>query len=124
MALPTWPAGVPLELTIDTFSQENAEQIVETGFEDGPPRQRRRASSDSMIVSVGLALTPAELGTFETWHRATIFRGTSRFTGSVARPTGTSATKTMMIVGGGYTVAPLSGNFRVTFQLRIWDYYS
>ncbi|WP_230531125.1 hypothetical protein [Microvirga roseola] len=124
MALPVWPASLPVvPLRDGTGPASLYDPPIETEMEDGPRRMRRRSTTTWATVAVRFKLTNDQFATFQAFVRDTLDHGASRFTMPVWKPGATLPLpdKTVQLIGDPQmqTLGPF--NF-VALQLCVLDY--
>ncbi len=86
MAIPVWPAGVPVDVEQSSF-QAGAPypRPLVTTFEDGNVRSRPRSLTSWRELSFNLLMTNEQYGTLETFF-ASLGNQSARFTMAVWKP--------------------------------------
>lgn len=124
MALPSWPASLPVRPLRDgTGPVSLFDPPIETEMEDGPRRMRRRSTTTWATVSLRFKMTNAQFATFQAFVRDTLNHGASRFTMPVWKPGATLPLpeKTVQLAGDPQmqTLGPVN---LVGLTLRVLDY--
>lgn len=84
MALPTWPAGVPIIPRLDEFQPiQRLLPPIATEMEGGNVRLRSRPGDNVGTLPLRVRMTIAQFTAFTNWWKATISNGTARFTAHV-----------------------------------------
>lgn len=79
MANASWPATLPSYVLEQGYSETLADQTLDTQFEGGAPRRRRRSTVDNRAFSVTLHVDQAQSQTFEQFYDVTLAGGTLPF---------------------------------------------
>lgn len=74
-----WPTTLPPELPEDGFSLTVADNLIRSNMDIGPPKVRRRTSSNITKVEGTLLLSNTELATFEAFYITTLSYGALQF---------------------------------------------
>jgi hypothetical protein len=120
MTLPVWPVGVPYQVRRDDWRpSESFLAPIETQFEGGNQRARRRPGDDVGVVDQTLRMTAAEAETLFDFIRDDLSNGTQAFTMSVW--TGTAyETRTVEFTGKRPVRQPAGLKTAVQMTLRVW----
>lgn len=78
MSTPTFPTTLP-GMLMRNYSLKPINNAIRTEMESGPARMRRRYISVPTEVTVQWLFSLAELNTFQTFYRNTIFDGVAWF---------------------------------------------
>jgi hypothetical protein len=75
-----WPGTLPDTALMEGLIYAPMDQSVSTQMETGPPKRRRRFSTDVIPVQVPLILTGTELTAFLAFYNTTLDGGSAPFT--------------------------------------------
>ena len=120
MPLPAWPVGVPYQQRRQDWQiPQPFISPLETEMDGGNVRLRSRPGSDVATVQWRRRMTTLQYTSFDTFVRATISNGTSRFTMPVWL--GTSyVTKTVQVVKDSLAIAQDGLFISVSMTLRVY----
>lgn len=74
MAIPVWPDILPQKASRDGFSEGSRDGRLRTQMEGGPPKMRRRFSSDPKPITASIRVTVEQWNAFDLfWEQGTSF---------------------------------------------------
>lgn len=79
MANAIWPASLPQYVLQQGFSEKEPDTMLETQMEAGPPKARRRFTTDYREFTVALQMSAAQRATFQTFFNTTVKGGSLPF---------------------------------------------
>lgn len=79
MANALWPASLPQYVLQSGFSETEPDTLLETQMEGGPPKSRRRYTTDYRQFTVALQMDATQRATFQTFFNTTIKGGSLPF---------------------------------------------
>jgi len=79
MANASWPGGLPAYVLIDGFSEKLPQQALETEMEAGPPKIRRRFTTNWRQFQATIKVDGTGRALFDTFYRETLGGGTLPF---------------------------------------------
>lgn len=123
MALPIWPASLPpLVAPTDVAGTDRlVPDVMQTTFDDGPDRVRRKRLGAADERNMSLRLTRAQFTTFRSFVRGPLNDGASRFSAMVRGPSGTLVPRVCRVNGpiAERDMGPFS---TVSFKILVWDW--
>ena len=124
MALPTWPAQLPvLRGRVDSAGTDALYRAPKvTTFDDGPTRSRRRGlfNSDTLTIAIDLDFTTLPIFLAFVWD--TLGDGSKRFAAPVVLPDGAVGTRTCRIAETSALGFVGQANPRPRFGLVVWNW--
>lgn len=119
MPIPAWPA-VPYKPRRGEWKPTDPFlPPIETQFDGGNQRARRRPGDDIATVEQTIRMTPAEGATLMTFIRSTLVNGTLPFTMSVWSGTA-YVSRTVEFTGKRPVPVPAGLKVAVAMTLRVW----
>lgn len=79
MAIPVWPTSLPERFDADGYEEEEANNILRSETDMGPPMVRKRTSANVLPVKGSLYLTTAQRATLREFYRDDCQSGSIRF---------------------------------------------
>jgi hypothetical protein len=79
MANAAWPGNLPAYVNEGGYSEALPDQALESEMDSGPPRVRRRFSTNWRPFGFQMSMTAAQKLAFETFYNDTLFGGTMPF---------------------------------------------
>ncbi len=61
MTVPSWPAGLPQAFLKDGYSEEGADNLLASNVSVGPPKVRRRTTSNVEPITGSMKMTESQL---------------------------------------------------------------
>lgn len=78
--MPSWPETLPSIPRRADCGEQFPDLVLRTPMDAGPPKVRRRFTAGERPSPMGWFFTAAQMSTFETWWKDTIFGGSLSFT--------------------------------------------
>lgn len=75
MTNPIWPVGLPQDVLTDGYGESMADLVLRSQMDAGPAKQRRRFTAGVKTHSIAVAVTRAQVATFETFYYTTLGGG-------------------------------------------------
>jgi len=123
MALPTWPAGVPIIPRLEEFQpMERLLPPIATDMEGGNTRLRSRPGDNVGKLPLRVRMTFSQFDTFTNWWKTTLNNATARFTAHVFLGS-VCANKVCQFTRDGIPQDQFidSNTIDVTMTLRVYD---
>lgn len=79
MANASWPASLPSYVLEQGYSEQIADQFIETQMEAGSPKRRRRYTRNNRVFTVSMAMDETTSQTFENFYDTTLAGGSLPF---------------------------------------------
>ena len=117
MTTPAWPSSLPQFVQESGYSESLPKVLIESQNEAGPPRLRRRFTSNWREIQAAIFCTEAQRLIFENFHHTTLADGVLPFTW--VNPL-TQAPKTFRFRLPEPTYRPLGGG-NVIIQMNLWQ---
>ncbi len=70
--MPTWPASLPQQFERSSINEELESNAIETAMEYGPPKRRRRTTTNVNMLSGTMIMTQTQLDAFKTFYLTTV----------------------------------------------------
>jgi len=115
MSTPVWPLTLPQEPQLGSFSESGQGATIRTQMDVGPAKVRQRYTVEIRNISVELAMTGAQVATFDAFWSATLGYGALAFDWKDFR---TQAAQTYRFTSRPSYVALGGDMWRVSFQLE------
>lgn len=77
--MPIWPPTLPDTPLRDGYQEAEADTVIETPMEAGPPKSRPRVTAGTRAFTCVFEFTGAELAQFKTFYRDTVANGALSF---------------------------------------------
>lgn len=74
-----WPSTLPLKPLREGYSETPGNALISSAMDIGPPKVRRRTSSQPSAIQMAFVLSYAETAIFRTWFNDTLRRGALTF---------------------------------------------
>ena len=75
MASITWPATLPQDFLVQSYSESPPDNLIRQSMDVGPPKVRRRQTAAPRIIRAAQNLSSTELGYLETFYVTTSYSG-------------------------------------------------
>jgi hypothetical protein len=111
----TWPEDIPQSVLSDGFSEEPERNVVTFAPEAGPPKERRRTSISTDLVSYPALLTFDQWQTLKAWWRDDLMDGVLPFTRTDPL---TAETKTFKFIDPPRPTSVMGMYVRIDVRLR------
>lgn len=114
----TWPASLPQSFMFDGFSEQKDSQVLRTGMDSGPPKQRRKFSAAGVQLKGRMFMDDTQVTTLEAFFDNTLFGGSIEFDFPHPR---TGATVIVVFPAGVHPIytAVDDSHFYVDLQLEV-----
>lgn len=110
-----WPGSLPEVMEPDEYAEQALPQTIRSDMDAGPPKVRRRFSAGISHISRRLAMTSAQVATFETFFNTDTAAGSLRFDWWHPRKKATVQARFM----GAYSISRTGSYYWVSFNLEI-----
>ncbi len=74
-----WPATLPQDFLVGSFSESEPETSIQTEMDTGPRKSRQRFTAAEQPISGSMNLTAAQKATLRTFYRTTLGGGSLSF---------------------------------------------
>ncbi|CAL8981540.1 hypothetical protein RHODGE_RHODGE_02835 [Rhodoplanes serenus] len=120
MAIPDWPAGLPVKARMRPRRwPESHQPPAVTEVEDGPDVMRARAATVVATIDYAIVMTDAQVGVFRAFAVGTLGRSTGHFRMQVPVPGVGYRWRRCWIKGGRWTVDEIGSDYLVSFTLCV-----
>lgn len=79
MANPSWPGTLPAYVLEQGYSEQVADQLLETQMDAGSAKTRRRYTRNNRVFTVEIAMDETQSQSFETFFDTTLAGGSLAF---------------------------------------------
>lgn len=75
----TWPATVPDDLSVEGYYESPPDNLLRQSMDAGPPKVRRRTTSNVRPIRGKIIMTTTQLAAFDTFYTDTLSSGALTF---------------------------------------------
>lgn len=79
MTRPIWPPSLPQYVQEGGYNEKLPDQKIESTMDSGPPKNRRRFSTNWRPFAFSIKMTPEQAVVFEYFYETTLLGGTLAF---------------------------------------------
>jgi hypothetical protein len=115
--MPAWPATLPQFVQESGYSESLPDNVVESGVDSGPPKVRRRFTTQWRPIQATIWCTPDQVTAFETFFLTDTAGGVTAFTWVNPR---TQSAKTFRFRRPSPQYRPFGGG-NVAISFALWQ---